>query len=47
MTENDYKYRQGRSKKKQQDNEMITMWAFGGMVVIMIGLIFYNLITTF
>ena len=47
MTENDYKYRQGRSKRQQESNEMIAAWGFGGMVVLMIGLILYNLVTTF
>lgn len=45
--EENNKYRQGRSKQKQQDNEMMTAWAFGGLVVIMLGMIFYNLFRAF
>ena len=47
MTQEDKEYRQGRSKQKHQDNEMMTTWAFGGLVIVMLGLIVYNLFRAF
>jgi hypothetical protein len=47
MTEDDKKYRQGRSKRHQESNEMIMGYAFAGLVVVMIGIILYSLVTIF
>ena len=44
MTKNDIKYRQGRSKKQVESNEMASVYAFGGLVVVLIGIILYSLI---
>ena len=44
MTEDDIKYRQGRSKRQVEKNEMISMYAFGGLVVVLIGIVLYSLI---
>jgi hypothetical protein len=37
-------YRQGRSKEKQEENEMMASWAFGALVVMLLGIVFYNFI---
>lgn len=34
MTEEDVKYRQGRSKKQWESNETVAMWGFGCFVII-------------
>lgn len=47
MNQEDIKYRQGRSKRQQESNEMIMGYAFAGLVVVMIGIILYSLVTTF
>ena len=47
MTQEDKEYRQGRSKEKYQDNEMMTTWAFGCLVVTILGIIVYNLFRAF
>ena len=44
MTKNDIKYRQGRSKKQVESNEMVSVYAFSGFVVVLIGIILYSLI---
>ena len=44
MTKNDIKYRQGRSKKQVESNEMGSVYAFSGFVVVLIGIILYSLI---
>ena len=44
MTEDDIKYRQGRSKRQVEGNEMISMYAFGGLIVVLIGIVLYSLI---
>jgi len=43
MNQEDIKYRQGRSKRQQESNEMLAGYAFGGLVIIMIGILLYNL----
>jgi len=45
MTENDIKYRQGRSKKQTENNEKIMFIASIGLGVVLLGIIIYGLIT--
>lgn len=42
MTEEDYKYRQGRSKRQQENNEAIAGWAVIGLIISLGALIIYN-----
>lgn len=44
MTEEDYKYRQGRSKRQADINEKIAMMAGIGLMAVIVGLTIYNLI---
>jgi hypothetical protein len=37
-------YRQGRSKEKQEENEIMAMWAFWALFVTVLGIVFYNFI---
>ena len=42
MTEEDYKYRQGRSKRQQETNEKIAGWAAIGLILTLGVLVIYN-----
>lgn len=42
MTKEDIKYRQGRSKKQQQSNEMVAYWGFLAIVIVFLGVFIYN-----
>ena len=42
MTEEDYKYRQGRSKRQQETNEKIAGWAAIGLIITLGALVIYN-----
>lgn len=46
MTHEDKNYRQGRSKRQQDSNEMLAMWGFGGLVVVLLVVMVYNMITS-
>lgn len=43
MNEEDIKYRQGRSQRQNNSNEMIRMYAFVGIVFILIAIMIYNI----
>lgn len=43
MNQEDIKYRQGRSKRQYETSEMFVTWAFGGFVIVLVGIILYNL----
>jgi len=43
MTENDIKYRQGRSKKQVENNEKIMFIALIGLGIVLLGIIIYGL----
>lgn len=43
MTEEDYKYRQGRSKQKVVDSELMAMVSVVGLIVVIIGVAIYNM----
>tara|TARA_B100000902_G_C27247631_1_gene883471 strand:+ start:170 stop:313 length:144 start_codon:yes stop_codon:yes gene_type:complete len=45
MTENDMKYRQGRSKKQADNNEKIMFISCIGLAVVLFGIIIYGLVT--
>ena len=45
MTENDIKYRQGRSKKQVDNNEKIMFISSIGLGIVLLGIIIYGLIT--
>ena len=45
MTENDIKYRQGRSKKQVENNEKVMMLACVGLAITIIGMVIYGLLT--
>jgi len=45
MTENDIKYRQGRSKKQVENNEKIMFIALIGLGIVLLGIIIYRLVT--
>ena len=45
MTENDIKYRQGRSKKQVENNEKIMFVAAAGLGIVLLGIIIYGLVT--
>ena len=45
MTENDIKYRQGRSKKQVENNEKIMFISSIGLAVVILGIIIWGLIT--
>jgi hypothetical protein len=45
MTENDIKYRQGRSKKQVENNEKIMFIALIGLGIVLLGIIIYGLTT--
>ena len=47
MTQEDKEYRQGRSKRQQESNEMIAMYGFAGVVIFLIGLMLYSMISNF
>jgi hypothetical protein len=42
MMEEDIKYRQGRSKKQQESNELVAYWGFLGLIIVFLGIIIYN-----
>jgi len=42
MTEEDYKYRQGRSKRQQAANEAIAGWAVIGLIITLGVVVIYN-----
>ena len=42
MTEEDYKYRQGRSKRQADTNETIAGWATIGAILLLGTLVIYN-----
>jgi uncharacterized membrane-anchored protein len=44
MTEEDYKYRQGRSKHQADVNEKVAMIAGIGLMALIVGITIYNLI---
>ena len=44
MTEDDIKYRQGRSKKQVEKNETITFYATAGLFIVLVGMIVYGLL---
>ena len=44
MTENDKKYRQGRSKSQVEKNETITFYATAGLFIVLVGMIVYGLL---
>jgi hypothetical protein len=46
MTENDIKYRQGRSKKQVENNEKIMFIALIGLGIVLLGIIIYGLLAT-
>lgn len=41
MNQEDIKYRQGRSKRQDESNELIAMYGFTGLVIFMLGLVIY------
>lgn len=43
MTEDDKKYRQGRSKKQWESNETVAMYAFGCFVIVSLITIILNI----
>ena len=45
MTENDIKYRQGRSKKQADTNEKLMFISCIGLAVVILGIIIYGLVT--
>ena len=45
MTEEDFKYRQGRSKKPADNNEKIMLISCIGLLVTILGLVIYGLLT--
>jgi hypothetical protein len=45
MTENDIKYRQGRSKKQVENNEKIMFISSIGLGIVLLGIIIYGLVT--
>ena len=45
MTEEDFKYRQGRSKKQADNNEKIMLISCLGLLVTILGLVIYGLLT--
>ena len=45
MTEEDFKYRQGRSKKQADNNEKIMFISCMGLLVTILGLFIYGLLT--
>ena len=45
MTEEDFKYRQGRSKKQADNNEKIMIISCMGLLVTILGLVIYGLLT--
>jgi len=44
MTENDIKYRQGRSKRQVESNEKIMFIASMGLAITILGIIIFGLI---
>lgn len=44
MDNDDIRYRQGRSKKQYETNEMVTMFGFVSFAIIILIIIFQNLI---
>lgn len=47
MNQEDIKYRQGRSKRQHDSNEMIGMYAFTGLVIFLVILTLFGLISSF
>jgi len=45
MTENDMKYRQGRSKKQANSNEKLMFVSCMGLLVVILGVIIYGLLS--
>tara|TARA_B100000902_G_C27152106_1_gene834289 strand:+ start:191 stop:334 length:144 start_codon:yes stop_codon:yes gene_type:complete len=45
MTENDIKYRQGRSKKQQENNEKLMFISSISLGIVLLGIIIYGLVT--
>ena len=45
MTEEDFKYRQGRSKKQTENNNKILGISVLGLLITILGIIIYGLIT--
>tara|TARA_B100002019_G_scaffold274518_1_gene271563 strand:- start:1489 stop:1629 length:141 start_codon:yes stop_codon:yes gene_type:complete len=45
MTEDDIKYRQGRSKRQTEGNEKIMLLSCCGLAIVLAGIIIYGLIT--
>ena len=43
MTHEDKEYRQGRSKRQQESNEMIAMWGFTLTIIFLIGMMLYSI----
>ena len=46
MTEEDIKYRQGRSKRQADNNEKIMFISCLGLLITIFGLVIYGLLTT-
>ena len=46
MTEEDFKYRQGRSKRQADNNEKIMFISCLGLLITIFGLVIYGLLTT-
>lgn len=44
MTENDIKYRQGRSKKQVESNEQVMFYASIGMTITLLGIIIWGIL---
>jgi hypothetical protein len=45
MTENDIKYRQGRSRKQEENNEKLMFTSCVGLSVVILGIIVYGILT--
>lgn len=43
MKKSDKKYRQGRSKERQNTNEKVVAYTFAGVVIMLLALIVYSL----
>ena len=46
MTEEDFKYRQGRRKRQADNNEKIMFISCLGLLITIFGLVIYGLLTT-
>lgn len=43
MENDDIKYRQGRSKKQWESNEMVAMWSFASLIGVFLVIILINI----